>query len=109
MTVDEMVFVAFVVQRWLPSANVIVYHGNPQARELIRTQEMSKIRAQPFTSYPDDGSATASSERQLSGRRLPPNNRRTRLRCDVCIATPSILNNQDDLDFLRGMGWWVYI
>lgn len=89
-------------KRWLPLANVVVYHGNPQARDLIRTFEMCRTKVQPFACYSE---GVGVSHQQQPGRLLPPSNRRTRIRCDVCIATPSILNNADDSDFLKGIPW----
>lgn len=81
-----------------------------ESREIIETFEMSKVRARPFS---QDQSRKCSSSIEASfnepvqaaSRRIPPNLWRIRFRCDVCIATPSILNNLDDSDFLRGIYW----
>lgn len=34
--------------QWLPNCNVCLYHGNPQAREVVRREEMRFVRAQPM-------------------------------------------------------------
>eukprot|EP00923_Selenidium_pygospionis_P039399 GHVN01068522.1.p1 GENE.GHVN01068522.1~~GHVN01068522.1.p1 ORF type:complete len:2493 (+),score=491.04 GHVN01068522.1:367-7845(+) len=66
---------------WLPAANVVQFHGNAKARDLIRTVEMKKVRI---------GST-----------------KRDRFRFDVCVTTPSIINSATDLDFLRSIQWYL--
>lgn len=88
-------------QRWLPLANVVVYHGNPQSRDILREHELCRVRARPYALRRPNLSAKA-----VGHRILPTTTRRVRYRFDVCISTPSILNNSDDLDLLRSVDWY---
>lgn len=121
-------------KKWLPDANVVLYHGNAYARELIRSYELSTIemKDEAETAYGGGSetynscnnnetggfgrknmqkcarAATTRSGQTRRGARSFKQSRR-RYRFDVVITTPSILNSQVDCDFLRQIDWYMMI
>ncbi|XP_053993731.1 uncharacterized protein LOC128884386 isoform X2 [Hylaeus volcanicus] len=86
-------------RQWLPTANVIVYHGNPVSRAIIQEFEMDRVQAWPYV-------ASRNTENTVGSRILAGSNR-WRYRFDVCICTFSILNNTEQLEFLRRFEWYL--
>ncbi|KAH8584872.1 CHD3 with 2x chromodomains plus SNF2 Atpase [Cryptosporidium sp. chipmunk genotype I] len=119
-------------KKWLPDANVVLYHGNAYARELIRSYELSIIEMRDEVD--ENGDADNNLEpkcetynynqknmqrcaRAVTGsdglfkryRSRSSRQTRKRYRFDVVITTPSILNSQVDCDFLRQIDWYMMI
>jgi hypothetical protein len=80
---------------------VIVYHGNPVSRGIIQEFEMDRVQAWPYV--PSRNTENAVGSRILAG------SNRWRYRFDVCICTFSILNNIEQLEFLRRFEWYKKI
>eukprot|EP01054_Gregarina_sp_Poly1_P005207 Gregarina_sp_Poly_1__5206@NODE_275_length_10210_cov_177_124618_g240_i0_p1_GENE_NODE_275_length_10210_cov_177_124618_g240_i0NODE_275_length_10210_cov_177_124618_g240_i0_p1_ORF_typecomplete_len1872_score305_73SNF2_N/PF00176_23/1_5e67Helicase_C/PF00271_31/3_4e22HDA23/PF11496_8/1_8e21Chromo/PF00385_24/4_6e06Chromo/PF00385_24/2_4e05ResIII/PF04851_15/1_4e13ERCC3_RAD25_C/PF16203_5/1_1e03ERCC3_RAD25_C/PF16203_5/1_1e09Cdh1_DBD_1/PF18196_1/8_8e05CHDCT2/PF08074_11/4_6e03CHDCT2/PF08074_11/0_0008CDH1_2_SANT_ len=95
-------------QTWLPNANVVLYHGNPQAREIVRREEMKVVTAAPMSRVAFD--AFIQTRSKLTN--LPAQQlrmviaNRVRYRCDVIITTTSILQCPEDLAHLRSIPWY---
>ncbi|KAH0472735.1 MAG: uncharacterized protein KVP18_000131, partial [Porospora cf. gigantea A] len=87
-------------ERWLPQANVVVYHGGKVSREVIRAYELGTVVAKQPNS-------TAQGQMVRSKYSNPLN--RARPRADVIITTPSILTSPDDLAVLRSMDFFLMI
>eukprot|EP01053_Blabericola_migrator_P008915 Blabericola_migrator_1__8914@NODE_471_length_8214_cov_42_818706_g367_i0_p1_GENE_NODE_471_length_8214_cov_42_818706_g367_i0NODE_471_length_8214_cov_42_818706_g367_i0_p1_ORF_typecomplete_len1776_score357_02SNF2_N/PF00176_23/1_3e67HDA23/PF11496_8/1_7e22Helicase_C/PF00271_31/2_5e22ResIII/PF04851_15/6_6e14Chromo/PF00385_24/0_00097Chromo/PF00385_24/5e07ERCC3_RAD25_C/PF16203_5/3_7e10Cdh1_DBD_1/PF18196_1/7_7e03Cdh1_DBD_1/PF18196_1/5e05DEAD/PF00270_29/0_0024DEAD/PF00270_29/7_4e02CHDCT2/PF08074_11/8_8e03C len=93
---------------WLPHANVVLFHGNPQAREIVRREEMKIVTAAPMSRAACDAfihprsKLTCMSAQTL---RLLITNR-VRYRCDVVITTTSILQCPEHLAHLRNVDWY---
>ncbi|KAJ1606565.1 CHD3-like protein [Cryptosporidium canis] len=122
-------------KKWLPDANVVLYHGNAYARELIRSYELSTIELKVEESadghtgrhagHKSESGLEMSAEgpkgvqayaRGVSGggglfKRGSRSSKQTkkRYRFDVVITTPSILNSPVDCDFLRQIDWYMMI
>src|SRR5262249_31841046 len=94
--------------QWLPECNVVLYHGNPQAREIVRREEIKVVQARTMTRrafdafVPTRSRLTCLSAQAL--RQMIAN--RVRYRCDVVITTPSILQCPEDLAHLRTLPWY---
>ncbi|CBZ53027.1 hypothetical protein NCLIV_028160 [Neospora caninum Liverpool] len=70
-------------QRWLPQANVVCFHGNASAREIIKNYELQRVSQQ---------------------RSYPPV-----FKFDVCLTTPSILNCAADAEYLKRIQWGLLV
>ncbi|KAK6587594.1 hypothetical protein RS030_91512 [Cryptosporidium xiaoi] len=84
-------------KRWLPDLNVVLYHGNAYARELIRNYELRLIDMK----MDENLERVNSSNCRLKERK--------RYRFDVVITTPSILNSQVDCEYLKQIEWYMMI
>lgn len=71
--------------RWLPQANVVCFHGNAAAREIIKNYELQRV-GQP---RPGPSSSV--------------------FKFDVCVTTPSILNCSADAEYLRRFHWGLLV
>ncbi|EPR62909.1 chromodomain helicase DNA binding protein CHD1/SWI2/SNF2 [Toxoplasma gondii GAB2-2007-GAL-DOM2] len=69
--------------RWLPQANVVCFHGNASAREIIKNYELQRVSQQ---------------------RPSPPV-----FKFDVCVTTPSILNCAADAEYLKRIHWGLLV
>ncbi|KAF7457390.1 Chromodomain-helicase-DNA-binding protein 2 [Cryptosporidium felis] len=111
-------------KKWLPDANVVLYHGNAYARELIRTYELSMIEMKDEEfgigrsdrkSFQEKTHSDLSSGNGTNtcnttgGSRVRAKQKKMRYKFDVVITTPSILNSQVDCDFLRQIDWYMMI
>ncbi|KAK9174564.1 Chromo domain/ SNF2 Atpase/Helicase domain containing protein [Cryptosporidium meleagridis] len=119
-------------KKWLPDANVVLYHGNAYARELIRSYELSTIEMKDEVD--ENGNYNENleskdginnySQKGMQGcarggtggngffrrcRSKSSKQTKKRYRFDVVITTPSILNSQVDCDFLRQIDWYMMI
>ncbi|EEA08250.1 SNF2 family N-terminal domain-containing protein [Cryptosporidium muris RN66] len=104
-------------KHWLPDANVVLYHGNAQAREIIREYELRKVDIEKI----DDKESVLSSDNDefvpysnkkikgKQGKQKSSHKHLSRYRFDVVITTPSILNSPVDCDFLRQIDWYMMI
>lgn len=95
-------------QTWLPNANVVLYHGNPSAREIVRREEMKIVTSRQmseiaFKSFKQPRSKLSHIPYQ-NLRQVVAN--RVRYRCDVIITTTSILQCPEDLAHLRSIPWY---
>ncbi|EZG56850.1 DNA helicase [Gregarina niphandrodes] len=96
-------------KKWLPKANVILYHGNPQAREVVRREEMKIVKAQDMSrqAYESFRQPISRLTDMTSHELKTWITNRTRFRCDVVISTPSIFQWGDDLVTLRNVHWYM--
>ncbi|PPS97237.1 Chromo domain/ SNF2 Atpase/Helicase domain containing protein [Cryptosporidium hominis] len=119
-------------KKWLPDANVVLYHGNAYARELIRSYELSKIEMKDEVDENGNYNENLESKDEVHNynqkgmqscaragtggngffrrcRSRSSKQTRKRYRFDIVITTPSILNSQVDCDFLRQIDWYMMI
>lgn len=71
--------------RWLPQANVVCFHGNAAAREIIKNYELQRV------GQPRPGLSSSV------------------FKFDVCVTTPSILNCSADAEYLRRFHWGLLV
>ncbi|KAH8742100.1 SNF2 family N-terminal domain-containing protein [Cryptosporidium ryanae] len=82
-------------KKWLPDLNVVLYHGNAYARELIRNYELKTINM--------------ASEGNLKREANFCSKVKKRFRFDILITTPAIINSQLDCEFLKQIEWYMMI
>nr|XP_027193953.1 protein CHROMATIN REMODELING 5-like [Dermatophagoides pteronyssinus] len=95
--------------KWLPLANVVLYHGDPQSREIIKQEELKVVKSRPMSRIAYSNFIHPRSRLSV----LTPAQlkaiitNRLRYRADVVIATPSIFQWPNDLQELRSISWYL--
>jgi len=102
-------------RKWLPQANVILFHGNGDSRRLIHTYELNIIESMDKSTeaFESEIPLKTYQTKPFGNFKIPPHlnkkSDRLRFQFDVVVATPSLFTCVEDFAYFQSIPWYLVI